>query len=885
MPLTSGIFSLCKQNRGIVALGNAFWKNGLTVLRTYRCHHHVNRSISYGFESRQNSKHCQRLRVHPALRSGKSACGSSQVFLKRRSSHWEMAAEKAKLRFLKNREKRAQLDKGPQQSSVVSLQIIGDGSLDSPQSLLIITDMSRYLFNCGEGTQRLLMECGTRNLSKLEHIFFTRMSWENIGGSIGMTITLKNIGLPRVTMYGPQSLEDFKKALQIFAKQEAIDINIKPYTDGPFKNDTMVVTPIPLLPVSSGEAAASGDDVTDDQTSDENESEEGTLPMEEDSGSKRKLSTPLDVISEMAVKSQHTGAKKRKKERLSDFSIAYVCKLHDKPGKLLAKRATELGLKPSLHFERAKAGETITLDDGRTVGPQDVLGPTIPGQVFIVLECPSLEYIEPVITNETFPRHFADCGDETAALVLHMCPEEVLGDTRYQEWISRFGPSTEHVVFNRSCQSLKFDASRGQQTFLNQLHNDIFPVLPSHSLRLSQSLPSINIDGEQQAKLMFAEIYNKYHMKPAKGWERDFIVCEDRQRFLDELASLQDFQTSLKSMRESLEGFKGQGPLTERGKYPEVVFLGTGSAMPNKARNVSGILLNTSETRSLIMDCGEGTFGQLCRYYGDKVDDIISRVQCIFISHIHADHHAGLINLLRHWNKVTGDDAGTNLLLVGPKRMFIWLNEYHNHCESFINRLRFIELGDINVKTPEEERSKHESSLLSRLNLQEFNSVYVRHCPNAHGLTLTHQDGWKVVYSGDTMPSDALIEAGKGADLLIHEATLEDGMNEEAKKKRHSMISEAIQVGQAMEAKFLLLTHFSQRYPKVPLIDSSSTSSRVGIAFDNMRVSFSELEVLPVFLPVLKHLFAEEIQELEVNRDKKAEKKSSLKSMRQHPKS
>nr|XP_054763247.1 zinc phosphodiesterase ELAC protein 2-like [Lytechinus pictus] len=129
-----------------------------------------------------------------------------------------------------------------------------------------------------------------------------------------------------------------------------------------------------------------------------------------------------------------------------------------------------------------------------------------------------------------------------------------------------------------------------------------------------------------------------------------------------------------------------------------------------------------------------------------------------------------------------------------------------------------------------------------------------------------------MVYSGDTMPCDNLIKAGKGADLLIHEATLEDGMEEEAKKKRHSMISEAIEVGQAMEAKFLLLTHFSQRYPKVPLIQTSSTS-KIGIAFDNMRVSFSEFDLLPRFLPTLKYLFAAEIQELEVLREKKAEKK------------
>lgn len=69
---------------------------------------------------------------------------SSQFGIQRRAaSHWEMAADKAKLRFLKNRERRAQLDKAPMQSGVVSLQIVGNGSIDCPPSVLIITDTSR----------------------------------------------------------------------------------------------------------------------------------------------------------------------------------------------------------------------------------------------------------------------------------------------------------------------------------------------------------------------------------------------------------------------------------------------------------------------------------------------------------------------------------------------------------------------------------------------------------------------------------------------------------------------------------------------------------------------------------------------------------------------
>ena len=46
-----------------------------------------------------------------------------------------------------------------------------------------------------------------------------------------------------------------------------------------------------------------------------------------------------------------------------------------------------------------------------------------------------------------------------------------------------------------------------------------------------------------------------------------------------------------------------------------------------------------SDQGSILLDCGEGTYGQLYRHYGKCLDRVLSRVKCVFISHIHADHH------------------------------------------------------------------------------------------------------------------------------------------------------------------------------------------------------------------------------------------------------
>jgi hypothetical protein len=81
------------------------------------------------------------------------------------------------------------------------------------------------------------------------------------------------------------------------------------------------------------------------------------------------------------------------------------------------------------------------------------------------------------------------------------------------------------------------------------------------------------------------------------------------------------------------------------------------------------------------------------------------------------------------------------------------------------------------------------------------------------------------------------------ATLLIHEATFEDELQEEAIDKKHSTTTEAISSGIEMNASFTMLNHFSQRYPKIPVFSEQFTK-HTGIAFDHMRVRFDIKECL-----------------------------------------
>lgn len=146
--------------------------------------------------------------------------------------------------------------------------------------------------------------------------------------------------------------------------------------------------------------------------------------------------------------------------------------------------------------------------------------------------------------------------------------------------------------------------------------------------------------------------------------------------------------------------------------------------------------------------------------------------------------------------------------------------------------------------------------LKDTLGITKFETAAVIHCADSFGVAIEHQDGWKIVFSGDTRPCPTMEEIGRGATLLIHEATFEDNLLEEAQHKSHSTTKEAIDSANAMGATFLMMTHFSQRYPKIPTFTTTSGGASAGIAFDLMRIRFSDFDIIPAISNVLQLLFA-----------------------------
>uniref|UniRef100_A0A8B9T9N7 Zinc phosphodiesterase ELAC protein 2 n=1 Tax=Anas platyrhynchos TaxID=8839 RepID=A0A8B9T9N7_ANAPL len=507
-----------------------------------------------------------------------------------------------------------------------------------------------------------------------------------------------------------------------------------------------------------------------------------------------------------------------------------------------------------------KNGESITFE-GRELSPEELCTPTDPGPVFIVLECPHEGFVDAVCENETFRRYQEGLPENQVAMVIHMTPESVLRDSRYQQWLERFGPGTQHLVLNEKCSAVHNPRSYKIQTQLNLIHPEIFPLLTTYQSKEEEAVCRVPI--------VRGECLLKYQFRPQQEWQRDAVTVCDHDAFVAEALDLPDFQARVKECKESLPAVP-----EKMDAYPEIVFLGTGSAIPMKIRNVSSTLVNISSTQSLLLDCGEGTFGQLCRHYGDQVDQKLCNIAAVFVSHMHTDHHSVvLIFLLPLLFQASLGQAFSPLFLVAPEQIMPWLYEYHNHCEEILRDIKMVTSQSL-VKGCENIKPKVKgfvSSLLEIYDLAEFQTCEVQHCKNAFACSMIHKSGWKVVYSGDTMPCMALVKMGKNATLLIHEATLEDGMEKEAIEKTHSTTSQAIQIGMKMNAEFIMLNHFSQRYAKIPLF-SEDFSEKVGIAFDHMRVRFGDFPTIPKLIPPLKALFADDIVEMEERKEKREQR-------------
>lgn len=106
-----------------------------------------------------------------------------------------------------------------------------------------------------------------------------------------------------------------------------------------------------------------------------------------------------------------------------------------------------------------------------------------------------------------------------------------------------------------------------------------------------------------------------------------------------------------------------------------------------------------SENECILLDSGEGTYGQLVRHFGViGAEKVLGDLKAIYISHLHADHHIGLIGILSVRQKIRLSGLfklDQPLYLLAPIQIMTWLNFYHRRFSELNKEFQIVSNLDL----------------------------------------------------------------------------------------------------------------------------------------------------------------------------------------------
>lgn len=296
----------------------------------------------------------------------------------------------------------------------------------------------------------------------------------------------------------------------------------------------------------------------------------------------------------------------------------------------------------------------------------------------------------------------------------------------------------------------------------------------------------------------------------------------------------------------------------------KLLFLGTSAARPTVERSVSALAV-VREGETLLFECGEGTQRQMMRYgVGFGLSEI-------FFTHFHADHFLGVIGLVRTLGLQGRTDPMrfygpkgakrllTSALNLGVERVPFEVEVVELEADAALRRGEYDiltyaadhgsnALGYVLVEKDRlgkfdpalaKEAGVPEGPLWGRLQRGEAVTLPDGRTVPPDAIVGPPRPGRKVVYSGDTRPCKATIEAAIGADVLVHEATFSLEEADRAKETDHSTAHEAAEVARMARARRLVLTHVSARYSRDPgplLEEAQAVFAETVVARDGMEI-------------------------------------------------
>ncbi len=278
----------------------------------------------------------------------------------------------------------------------------------------------------------------------------------------------------------------------------------------------------------------------------------------------------------------------------------------------------------------------------------------------------------------------------------------------------------------------------------------------------------------------------------------------------------------------------------------KLTILGCHSATPRVNAHPTAQYLEIN-SRHFLIDCGEGTQRQMRL---NKVG--FSKINTIFISHLHGDHFFGLIGLISTFGILNREKE---LHIYGPKGIKEVINIQLKHSKSYVKyKIIFHELNsteselifeDEKVKVytiplnhrvytngflfKEKEKSRKINisavKKFKEIDTCDYNNLKAGkdfkldsgHVIKNSELTYNPEKPLSYAYCSDTSYKPTIIEMIEGADLLYHESTFLTDKEDLASKTGHSTAKQAATIAKKANVKKLVLGHYSSRYKDISL--------------------------------------------------------------------
>lgn len=388
----------------------------------------------------------------------------------------------------------------------------------------------------------------------------------------------------------------------------------------------------------------------------------------------------------------------------SRIAMSYIFRHFRQKGKFNAQKANELNV-DKLVWSVLQSGISVLSNDKTTVTPEMVLEPSVEGGGFAVVDLPSNEYVQ-VLTQR--PEWKASRIIDGLQACIWILGPNVIQNEELREFITHHS-NLKHIISSPdiSPNYLSFDSSSALLVRLNQIdaqrysipiYDNVAPLGPVMSI--PDELSTSNILGARRD--LQVQLQPKLEIQKAATatpfLDISHVAGETPEEVL-QLANIANEEISLGKAKESQSEQNLPSP------DAQVICLGTGSSAPSKHRNVSATLLRIPNCGSYMFDCGEGTVGQLKRLYSpQKINEVLTDLKAIWISHLHADHHLGIASLIIAWREMNlgrgqgsapSNEGRDGNVFSQNKKLFIfsgsgiteWLQEYAEIEEGLLDNV------------------------------------------------------------------------------------------------------------------------------------------------------------------------------------------------------